>query len=70
MGYLEDLYKNIFPDVVQIDTDFDYNYTCNVFLFKNMTIIEIDRGWEGIPESLVINITLCLVNIKFQLNFN
>ncbi|XP_075677872.1 mechanosensitive cation channel TMEM63A-like isoform X2 [Dermatophagoides pteronyssinus] len=25
-----------------------------------MTLIEIDRGWEGIPESLVIQLILCL----------
>lgn len=64
MDYLNDLYHKVFDDFfIQFDAEYDLNYTCNVFLSKNMTLIEIDRGWEGIPESLVIQLILCLVCI-------
>lgn len=64
MEFIQDLYRKVFGDFfIQFDTEYDLNYTCNVFLSKNMTLIEIDRGWEGIPESLVIQLILCLVCI-------
>lgn len=45
------------------------NETCNSILTKNNTLIEIDRGWEGIPESLVINLILCIVKQKVTVLF-
>ena len=38
------------------------NFTCTVVLTKNNTLIEIDRGWGGIPETLIINIVLSSVS--------
>lgn len=46
------------------------NETCNSILTKNNTLIEIDRGWEGIPESLVINLILCIVSNRICFVFD
>ncbi|UXI17429.1 hypothetical protein NH340_JMT03372 [Sarcoptes scabiei] len=59
MDFFRNLYEKIIEDLTQFNVEYDLNYTCNVFLSKNLTLIEIDRGWEGIPESLVINLILC-----------
>ena len=39
------------------------NITCNILVSRNQTIVVIQRGWEGIPESIVLNLTVCLVRI-------
>lgn len=61
----ESFQRVIYPDFFNemLNFDIDYNQTCNVVLTKNQTLIEIDRGWEGIPETLVINLILCSVRI-------
>lgn len=63
MDFFRNLYEKIIEDLTQFNVEYDLNYTCNVFLSKNLTLIEIDRGWEGIPESLVINLILCSVSL-------
>ena len=56
------LYPDFFSEMINFDPDYNYNKTCNVILTKNQTLIHIDRGWEGIPETLIINLVLCLVS--------
>lgn len=56
------LYPDFLNELINFKLDSDYNQTCNVILSKNQTLIEIDRGWEGIPETLVINLVLCFVS--------
>lgn len=63
MDFIRDFYTKYFGDLIPFDMEYDLNYTCNVFLTKNMTLIRFDRGWEGIPESLVIQLVLCLFMI-------
>ena len=65
MAFQNALYPDFFNEMLNFDIDSDYNQTCNVILSKNQTLIVIDRGWEGIPETLVINLTLCIVCIIF-----
>lgn len=55
------LHADFLKEVLNFGFDTDYNVTCNGVLTKNMTLITIDRGWEGIPESFVINLILCVV---------
>ena len=52
----------IFIEMATFDPDFNYNQTCNVVLTRNSTLIEINGGWEGIPEALIINVTFCIVS--------
>ena len=42
----------------------DLNITCNTLVTRNQTLITIQRGWEGIPESIVLNLIICLVRIS------
>lgn len=51
----------IFIEMATFDPDFNYNQTCNVVLTRNSTLIEINGGWEGIPEALIINVTFCII---------
>ena len=39
------------------------NYTCNTVLTKNNTIIEINQGWAGVPEAIIINSAVSAVSI-------
>lgn len=66
MSVLNTLFPNFFKQVLSyetMDSNNEMRQTCNSILVKNNTFIEIDRGWEGIPESLVINLVLCLVSV-------
>ncbi len=49
----------------QLSSNFelDSNITCNILVIKNNTIVEIQSGWEGIPESIVLNLSICAVFI-------
>lgn len=66
MAFQNALYPDFFNELINFKLDTDYNQTCNVILSKNQTLIEIDRGWEGIPETLVINLVLCFVSIPMS----
>jgi hypothetical protein len=54
--------------------DSDSNITCNILVVRNQTLVVIQRGWEGIPESIVINLSICavfiliLILISFYIN--
>ena len=69
MAFQNGLYPDFFNEMLNFDTEPDYNETCNVILTKNQTLIEIDRGWEGIPETFIINIVLCLVWLDLSFRF-
>lgn len=62
MAFQNALYPDFFNELLNFKLDNDFNRTCNVILSKNQTLIEIDRGWEGIPETLVINLVFCFVS--------
>ncbi|KAH9393368.1 Transmembrane protein 63C [Tyrophagus putrescentiae] len=67
MAFQNALYPDFFNELLNFKLDNDFNRTCNVILSKNQTLIEIDRGWEGIPETLVINLVFCFILISFFL---
>lgn len=56
-----DSFKKLFDDWT--DSTSESNITCNVLVIRNNTLVVLDRGWEGIPESIVLNLTICLIFI-------
>ncbi|XP_054152940.1 CSC1-like protein 1 [Oppia nitens] len=50
-------------DNILMDNPSNSNFTCNIIVPKNKTYVAIQRGWEGIPESVVLNLILCLIMI-------
>ncbi len=61
--------KDFFESKSSPNSELDSNIKCNILVAENQTLVVIQRGWEGIPESIVVNLSICVVFIFIFISF-